>query len=106
MQVAVGLGCHFPCGASTNLFRSQAFFRVIDVKRHCIINAPANCTHLALSYILGNNHNYQTNKANFGLLQVENGLRGEFVPKTIKDAMKLVSLLGERYLWVDALCII
>ena len=26
--------------------------------------------------------------------------------KTIEDALRLVSLLGERYLWVDCLCIV
>ena len=42
---------------------------------------------------------------------LENGLfrdpqRKKEVPRTIRDAMDLVSAIGERYLWVDSLCLI
>lgn len=32
--------------------------------------------------------------------------RSHKLPNTIKDAKKLTDILGERYLWVDNLCII
>jgi Heterokaryon incompatibility protein (HET) len=28
------------------------------------------------------------------------------IPKTVVDSMELVSLIGERYLWVDCLCLV
>jgi hypothetical protein len=30
----------------------------------------------------------------------------DFLPPTIEDALQLVKDLGEKYLWVDSLCII
>lgn len=35
----------------------------------------------------------------------ETGLNLEILPRTILDSMDFVSRIGERYLWVDALCI-
>jgi hypothetical protein len=49
-------------------------------------------------------------KANFQHLQEGNALstaiQQSMIPKTITDAIDLVSILGERHLWVDALCIV
>lgn len=44
-----------------------------------------------------------TNVANS---QLDNGLDFDLLPTTITDSMELVSKIGERYLWVDALCIV
>jgi hypothetical protein len=33
-------------------------------------------------------------------------LRSLAIPVTIRDAVTLVHAIGERYLWVDSLCII
>ena len=41
-------------------------------------------------------------------LQVDNALNSERfcgdIPETIKDAMRVVEVIQERYLWVDSLC--
>jgi len=63
--------------------------------------------YVALSYVWGNVKTLKTSKLNFRELQEPGSLslRSD-VPRVIKDAMKFTRLLGETYLWVDALCII
>jgi hypothetical protein len=64
--------------------------------------------YIALSYVWGSLH-YQTTrllKDNVLEYATEGSLMTKLVPHTIKDAMELTKLLGFRYLWVDALCII
>jgi hypothetical protein len=48
----------------------------------------------------------KTTARNIALFREERGLDQYPLPNTITDSMKLVSLLGERYLWVDAVCIV
>ncbi|KAI9730208.1 MAG: hypothetical protein M1834_005972 [Cirrosporium novae-zelandiae] len=84
-------------------------FRVIDVKRQCIVSADAiSCRFLALSYVWGGNQELQNTKKTQTSLEREGGLKMDDnrLPQTIKDAMFLVSQIKERYLWVDSLCII
>jgi hypothetical protein len=86
-------------------------FRVIDVKRRCVIDdPPTSCIFFALSYVWGHpklaKHLKLTRESarwlyEKGALSEENS----DVPKTIKDAIGLVDQLGGMYLWVDALCI-
>jgi Heterokaryon incompatibility protein (HET) len=80
--------------------------KVIDVKRRCIANAPPRCRYLALSYVWGACQTIRTTTASIAQFREANAFDKEIVPKTIAEAMKLVVALGERYLWVDALCII
>ncbi|KAF2727328.1 HET-domain-containing protein, partial [Polyplosphaeria fusca] len=50
----------------------------------------------------------RTTKENIKELMRHNGINEEYekLPRTIRDSIRLVTDLGERYLWVDALCII
>ncbi|OCK87484.1 HET-domain-containing protein, partial [Cenococcum geophilum 1.58] len=83
-----GRSCEESGNAATNL----PWFRVIDVHTRNVIVAPADCRYVALSYVWG-------------------GMEQEYLPlpkrlaRTISDAFSVVKSLGERYLWVDALCI-
>ncbi len=65
-----------------------------------------DCAHyLILSYCWGRtNEAAKTTKAN--LQERMEKLDISSFPKTIRDAIRLTKALGERYLWVDAVCII
>ena len=83
---------------------------LIDVMEGCLISANMETKYVALSYVWGNFKTIQTTKTNLAYLQRPRsiGVRGNILKfgKTIEDALRLVSLLGERYLWVDCLCIV
>lgn len=83
------------------------FLCVIDVQRECIVKAPQECRYMALSYVWGGPQELQYTKATQSELEKPKGLSIDDLrlPRTIKDAMLLVSRFDERYLWVDSLCI-
>jgi hypothetical protein len=85
----------------------QPWFRVVDVDSMTIVSEPKG-RFLALSYIWGGTPTFTTTTSNIDQVSSEGGL-GRIpgsLPRTIEDAIRLTKLLGERYLWVDALCII
>lgn len=83
--------------------------RVIDTVDGCIVRAPPCCRYLALSYVWGNVEQPMLTQATSERLSTPRALLGEFwtkLPKTIQDTITLSGLIGERYLWVDSLCIV
>lgn len=86
--------------------------RVIDVQSLSVINVPNlhELRFVALSYVWGNPgiETLKLSSSNIGKLSRKNGLLEFFqwIPRTIKDAIDVVKAIGERYLWVDALCIV
>ncbi|KAE9368255.1 HET-domain-containing protein [Stipitochalara longipes BDJ] len=84
--------------------------RLINVEKMCLVehlDMTSACRYVALSY--------KWSKAKVVLkyenrieFMEEGGLRKvlDQIPRTIVDAMEVTMKLGERYLWVDALCII
>jgi hypothetical protein len=85
--------------------------RAIDVQNLCVINVPNlhELRFVALSYVWGKPglETLMLTRSNVGKLSQKNGLLGfaQWIPTTIKDAIDVVKAIGERYLWVDALCI-
>lgn len=82
---------------------------LMDVVDECILPfSPATSRYLTLSYSWGrvdclrhlNSNIAQLRKA--GALQPD---KAPLIPRTVRDAMGITKLLGERYLWVDSLCI-
>lgn len=82
---------------------------LIDVAKSCLVTDVQTARYVALSYCWGiNDASFRLTKATVpGLLRPGsmNG-RGILIPRTILDAMQLVTNLDERYLWVDRFCIV
>ncbi len=80
-------------------------FRVVDVKKKCIVKVKKPCRYIALSYVWGKTPFLQTRLANVGQLETPGFLGGRdaIVPRTLWESIALTEMLGERYLWIDAL---
>lgn len=84
-----------------------AVFRAIDVDQQCIVEPPEGARYVALSYLWGKGFRQLfTTSANLPKLSKPGALEREKLPKTIKDAITLTQLLGERYLWTDSLALL
>ncbi|KAG0694337.1 heterokaryon incompatibility protein-domain-containing protein [Suillus ampliporus] len=83
------------------------FVRVVDVVSMAVIPSPSDCRYVALSYVWGGiGTEYWTTKDNITERSTPGGLNTAKFPQTITDSILFVRQLGERYIWIDALCII
>ncbi|VUC30487.1 unnamed protein product [Clonostachys rosea] len=107
--------------------------RLVDLENMCIISTEPHHRYIALSYVWGTGSSLQSLKHNLDLLLIggsrkdkeeltkpslnpnsllrhatgeSNKISSESLPPTIQHVFELVRRLGERYLWVDSLCII
>lgn len=91
-------------------FPDFAGFRLIDTKSECLVKIPKGCSpnYLTLSYVWGTEKYFIATKANIKFLEEDQSLfhRAHQLPRTIKDAIKITRILCQRYIWVDALCIV
>lgn len=96
--------CKQPPG-NTTMNLQEMITRVFDVHSNQVVVAPHGCDYISLSYVWGNASQFQLQTKdidqNSNIAQVE-PMR---CSKTIQDAIKITRELGERYLWVDTLCI-
>lgn len=101
---------------------------LVDVENRCLVEAKPGQRYLALSYVWGTHASFQTLKSNLDALQKRaslvpteddpsstpgNDARAnpkvadiEHIARTVADAIDFVDRLEEKYLWVDALCIV
>lgn len=98
--------CEDYCRMATEYI--SAGFRVIDVVDMCVSKQLHTCRYIALSYVWGRVESLELTLSNLSELEVAGSLsRGDLsIPQTILDAVEVVKRMGERYLWVDRLCII
>lgn len=83
-------------------------FRVIDVIDNCLIDKSYPCRYLALSYVWGNSIAFTTTSKNVDELRVKGSIEDIWnqLSPTIQDAILFTRQLGERYIWIDSLCIL
>jgi hypothetical protein len=100
--------CNSEPGGNFHKMISKAFFGVVDVGAMKLTALPPGERYVALSYAWGHPNQYTTNLKNIRLHQEPGGLDQVFqrLPKVIQDAIHLVRSIGEKYLWVDSLCIV
>lgn len=84
-------------------------FQLMDLDLNCIVPAQASYTYAALSYVWGNpaDGRLLSTVGSRSLLRQVGSLTTyrDKIPQTIRDAMTVTKGLGQRYLWVDSLCI-
>jgi hypothetical protein len=59
---------------------------------------------IALSYRWGQLPHFSTTRQNFG--SHTTGMKLAELPRTFQDAIKVTRALGQKYLWIDSICII
>jgi hypothetical protein len=81
---------------------------LIYVQDGCITQVQEPCDYVALSYVWGQCTSIQLTRANKDTLAIPGGLMSILgdLPQVIQDAIEFTTRLGERYLWIDSLCII
>ena len=87
---------------------NQAFFGVVDVQDMCLTRLPPKARYVALSYTWGGELPFRSLLENVRKLQAPRGIEKILgsLPRTLRDTIELVRALGERYLWVDSICIV
>jgi heterokaryon incompatibility protein (HET) len=100
------------------LQKAPEVLRVIDVLHHCLADIRPNTKsmepeelqsqYVALSYVWGNSATIKLGLGNMADFYSPGSLslHSATIPQTIRDAMSICAKLGERYLWVDSLCIV
>lgn len=67
---------------------------MIDCEQRAVVQAPADCDYVALSYVWGQN---------FVAEPAARGSQLGPLAQTLEDSIAVAQLLGYRYLWIDRL---
>ena len=104
------LGSHGPkCENPVKIWPTRPAW-LVDVENRCVVSGHGRGPYVALSYRCGANLRVRVGSDTMTKLQKPNALDSPEISvhltPILKHAMYLVSTIGERYLWVDALCIV
>ncbi|KIW00207.1 uncharacterized protein PV09_08247 [Verruconis gallopava] len=99
-----GEGC---CGATNRVSLDAHRIWLIDTRHFCLVQKPLPCRYVTLSYVWGKVQTFRLKEKDIPSLSTLEGLRDieDQLPLTIMDAIEFVRSIGEKYLWVDAVCI-
>ena len=92
------------CQRAMGILRPNSL-RFIDVIDRCVVEAPSDCKYVVLSYVWGQVAMCLLTRSTAATFAQPGSLNRDLMPATIQDAMTVTSALGERYLWIDSLCI-
>lgn len=92
---------------------SQFGLLLVDVMDHCLVDANSGYRYVALSYVRGGADMIETRRNNEvhrkesqALSEDKLRAKGETLPQIVKDAMDFTRKIGQRFLWIDVLCIV
>lgn len=99
---------HEHCHIDRSQGQKNLKIRLIDVVDQCVVHGTLANRYFALSYVWGGIERLKATKDNISALEEKDALRlrSASIPRTVQDAMTFVARLGQRYLWVDSLCIV
>jgi hypothetical protein len=83
--------------------------RLLDVDDNCLVPLPDGSRYTALSYLWGQEKRpFKATKRNIPAISKINGLAPYIgkLPLVIPNAIIFMESIGERYLWVDRLCVV
>lgn len=100
--------CKIHRGDDFEQMTAKSYFGVVDVHEMRLTSLPKGAKYIALSYVWGDGDRYKTDVSNVNEHKKHGGLEKVSLkfPRVISDSIKLVRSLGERFLWVDSLCIV
>lgn len=89
-------------------YRGLHLMRFVDVHQKCIVERTEVVRYVALSYVWGAAVNFRLTRMKKRQMGRPGVLSESWqgLPATIRDAIDLTRACGEKYLWVDSLCII
>lgn len=89
---------------------SKQKLHVIDLRERRICVPECGTRYITLSYVWGGIKQLLLTMFNYDELTTQGSLDSTKykarIPRTIRDAMRFAERLGERFLWVDALCLV
>lgn len=104
-----GRECHTPAWMSLRPESIAMPEWLIDVVDNCVVPCNSDMTrYITLSYTWGGVQGLKYTNKTIGRITKRGSLHPDLapeIPRTVRDAFQITKLLGERYLWVDSLCI-
>ncbi|CAI6091846.1 unnamed protein product [Clonostachys chloroleuca] len=89
-----------------NRIKTEIPLFFIDVVQECLVIGTSSDQYFVLSYTWGRVNMHMTLLNNIEERKRPGALSSVPFPKTIKDAIDATRSLGERLLWIDAICIV